>query len=84
MPTAGGGEYSSVVSFIVEGVHPHDVAQVAAENGVAIRTGHHCSHLLLNYLKVGALNRLSLGVYNRSKDIEPLIKAIKLAADTFA
>ncbi len=83
MPIAGGGEHSSVLSFTVDGVHPHDVAQVAADNGVAIRTGNHCSHLLLNHLKVGALNRLSLGVYNRREDIEPLIKSIKLATEIF-
>lgn len=90
MPIAGGGADnsenggSSVISFMVDQVHPHDVAHIAAENGVAIRTGHHCSHLLLNHLNIGALNRLSLGVYNNSDDIEPLIKSIKLASDIFA
>lgn len=84
MPTAGGGQFSTVISFAVHHVHPHDVAQVAADNGVAIRTGHHCSHLLMNYLNVGALNRVSLGVYNHPNDIEPLINAITLATDMFA
>lgn len=83
MPSAGGSQLSSVISFAVHNVHPHDVAQVAADNGVAIRTGHHCSHLLMNHLDVGALNRVSLGVYNHPSDIEPLINAITLATDMF-
>ncbi|MBO1256157.1 cysteine desulfurase [Alteromonas sp. 5E99-2] len=84
LPVAGGGNTTSVVSFVVEGVHPHDMAQTAADNDVSIRTGSHCSHLLMSYLKFGAVNRLSLGIYNHSDDIQPLIESINAAADIFA
>lgn len=83
LPCAGGQAATSVISFVVDGVHPHDFAHMAAEQGVAIRTGHHCSHLLLQHFGFNAVNRLSLGVYNSEADIEPLIRAIHLARQIF-
>ena len=84
LPIAGNKNTSSVISFIVEGVHPHDVAHIAAEHGVAMRTGHHCSHLLLEHFSVNAVNRISLGVYNGTRDIKPLITAITEAQNIFS
>jgi len=84
LPIAGNKKSSSVISFIVEDVHPHDVAHIAAEHGVAMRTGHHCSHLLLEHFSVNAVNRISLGVYNSTRDIKPLIAAITEAKVIFS
>lgn len=84
LPIAGNKKSSSVISFIVEDVHPHDVAHIAAEYDVAIRTGHHCSHLLLEHFSVNAVNRISLGVYNNVRDIKPLVTAITEAKAIFS
>lgn len=84
LPIAGNKKSSSVISFIVKDVHPHDVAHIAAEHGVAMRTGHHCSHLLLEHFSVNAVNRISLGVYNNTRDIKPLITAITEAKAIFS
>jgi cysteine desulfurase/selenocysteine lyase len=84
LPTAGDKNSSSVISFILENVHPHDVAHIAAEHGVAMRTGHHCSHILLEYFSVNAVNRISLGVYNSTNDISPLIASITEAKVIFS
>ena len=84
LPVAGGGPCGSVTAFVVDGVHPHDVAHMAAENHVAIRTGHHCCHLLMEKLQVGAVNRVSLAVYNSERDFEPLISAIQQSQRQFS
>ena len=66
----------SVISFNIDGVHPHDFASIADNFGVQIRSGFHCAMPLLNYLKVNATNRISLGMYSDKQDIDMLIDAI--------
>ena len=83
LPFAGGENHSSVISFTVDGIHPHDVADTAADYCVAMRTGNHCSHLLFNKLNINACNRISLGMYNTQADIDPLIQAIKASQKMF-
>ena len=53
---------SAIVSFIVDGVHPHDLAQIAGEQGVALRAGHHCCQPLMQHLGVAATTRASMAV----------------------
>ena len=65
-----------IVSFAVEGVHPHDVATILDEEGVAIRAGHHCAQPLMDYFGVPATARASFGIYSDSNDIEALIKGV--------
>jgi cysteine desulfurase/selenocysteine lyase len=73
-----------ILSFDVEGVHPHDLAQVLDEDGVAVRAGHHCAQPLLEKLGLAATTRASLGVYNDESDIDALAKAIGRAQAMFA
>lgn len=67
---------SGVVSFEVEGVHPHDVATVLDAHGVAIRAGHHCAQPLMRRLGVPATNRASFYVYNARADIDRLVEGL--------
>ena len=66
-----------VISFIIEGVHPHDIATILDEDGVAIRAGHHCCQILHEKLKLPATARASFGVYNTKDDIDQLSKSIE-------
>ncbi len=75
---------ASIVSFDVEGIHPHDLAQVAGENGVAIRAGHHCCQPLMHYLGVTGTARASFGLYNQPEDVDALVLALEKAIKFFA
>jgi cysteine desulfurase/selenocysteine lyase len=77
-------ERSAIVSFVIDGVHPHDLAQVAGEQGVALRAGHHCCQPLMRHLGVAATTRASVAVYNSAADIDALLRAIDAARRLFA
>ena len=66
----------SVISFTIKGIHPHDIATILDDDGVAIRAGHHCCQILHDKLGISATARASLGVYNSKEDIDILCKAI--------
>ncbi len=66
-----------VISFTIEGVHPHDIATILDEDGVAIRAGHHCCQILHEKLGLPATARASFGIYNTKKDIDQLSKSIE-------
>jgi cysteine desulfurases, SufS subfamily len=68
---------SSVISFNVVGVHPHDVASILDAEGIAVRSGHHCAHPLMKYLKVNATCRVSFCFYNTKEEIDRFIEALK-------
>lgn len=70
-----------VISFNLDGIHPHDVAQVLDEHGVAIRSGKHCAHPLMRRLGVAATNRVSFSCYNNEEDIEKLMRGLKRARE---
>jgi cysteine desulfurase / selenocysteine lyase len=72
-----------LVSFTVEGVHPHDVAELAGRRGVCIRAGHHCAQPLMRCLGVSATARASVGVYNEPADVDALIEALVAAQRVF-
>ena len=65
-------ERGGVLSFTIEGVHPHDIATILDETGVAIRAGHHCCQILHDKLGIPASARASLGVYNTKDDLDKL------------
>ncbi len=65
-----------VISFTIEGIHPHDIATILDEDGVAIRAGHHCCQILHEKLGLPATARASFGVYNTKDDIDQLNKSI--------
>jgi cysteine desulfurase/selenocysteine lyase len=72
-----------ILSFDLEGVHPHDLAQVLDQHHVAVRAGHHCAQPLLEKLGHPATTRASLGVYNDEHDIDRLAEAIEVAREMF-
>ena len=65
-----------LASFTIEGIHPHDVAELADRGGVCIRAGHHCAQPLMRCLGVGATARASVGVYNEPSDIDALVDSL--------
>jgi cysteine desulfurase/selenocysteine lyase len=69
-------ERGSVICFTMKGIHPHDIATILDEDGVAIRAGHHCCQILHDKLGIPATARASLGVYNSKEDIDKLSDAI--------
>ncbi|MBB4642074.1 cysteine desulfurase [Rhizorhapis suberifaciens] len=74
---------AGILSFEVEGVHPHDVATILDEEGVAIRAGHHCAQPLMRHLGVEATARASFGVYNDESDIAALARGIERVRKIF-
>ena len=73
----------AVLSFIIEGIHPHDIATILDEDGVAIRAGHHCCQILHETLGVAATARASLGIYNTKEDIDRLNSSINKCKKIF-
>tara|TARA_B100002052_G_scaffold17069_1_gene13598 strand:- start:119 stop:667 length:549 start_codon:yes stop_codon:yes gene_type:complete len=66
----------AVLSFTIQGVHPHDIATILDEDGVAIRAGHHCCQILHEKLGLAATARASIGIYNTKDDIDKLNSSI--------
>ena len=79
----GPQDAAGIVSFAVEGVHPHDVGTILDEAQVAIRAGHHCAQPLMDTLGVPATARASFGVYNGPDDIDRLVKGIERVTRIF-
>ncbi len=79
----GPDDSAGIVSFVVEGVHPHDVATILDEGNVAIRAGHHCAQPLMDSLGLPATARASFGVYNSAGDIAALVKGIERVTRIF-
>jgi cysteine desulfurase/selenocysteine lyase len=69
----------SVLSFSVDGVHPHDLAQILDKYGVAIRAGHHCAQPLMTHLGVSATARASFGIYNTLEEVDAFSEALQKA-----
>jgi cysteine desulfurase/selenocysteine lyase len=72
-----------LASFTIEGVHPHDIAELCSREGVCIRAGHHCAQPLMRCLGVGATARASVGVYNDRGDVDALVGALLRAREVF-
>jgi cysteine desulfurase/selenocysteine lyase len=72
-----------LASFTIEGMHPHDVAELCDRGGVCIRAGHHCAQPLMRCLGVGATARASVGVYNERSDIDALVAALLAGLEVF-
>lgn len=68
---------AGILSFVVEGVHPHDVGTLLDEDGVAIRAGHHCAQPLMDHLGVSATARASFGLYNDNGDVAALVRGLE-------
>ena len=74
---------ASLVSFVVKGVHPHDLGTILDEQGIAIRTGHHCAMPVMDFFKVAATARASFAFYNTVEEIDRLAAAIERARSIF-
>jgi cysteine desulfurase/selenocysteine lyase len=72
-----------LASFTVQGIHPHDIAELVDRGGVCIRAGHHCAQPLMRCLGVGATARASVGVYNEPADIDALVDALLAGREVF-
>jgi len=79
----GPEDSAGIVSFAIEGVHPHDIGTILDESRVAIRAGHHCAQPLMEYLGVDATARASFGVYNGRQDVEALVRGIERVTRIF-
>jgi cysteine desulfurase/selenocysteine lyase len=73
----GPEESAGIVSFTMEGVHPHDIGTILDEEGVAIRAGHHCAQPLMEHLGVPATARASFGIYNDESDVAALLRGLE-------
>jgi cysteine desulfurase/selenocysteine lyase len=77
-------EKASLVSFVVAGVHPHDLGTILDEDGIAVRTGHHCAMPVMEYFKLPATARASFAFYNTFEEIDRLNSGIRRARSIFA
>jgi cysteine desulfurase/selenocysteine lyase len=75
---------ASVISFTIDGVHPHDVGTLLNEEGVAVRTGHHCAQPVMQRFKVPATSRASFAFYNSMAEVDALIAGIRAVQKVFA
>ncbi|MDI6403122.1 cysteine desulfurase, partial [Balneolaceae bacterium ANBcel3] len=74
---------SAIISFVIDGVHPHDIGTILDLDGVAVRTGHHCTQPLMERFGLAATTRMSMAFYNTKEDIDQLISAVQKAIDFF-
>lgn len=80
----GGQRRLSILSFNLDGVHPHDVGTVLDQHGVAVRVGHHCAQPLMDKLGIAGTVRASFGVYNDAADIDRLAAAVEACREMFS
>jgi cysteine desulfurase/selenocysteine lyase len=74
----------SVISFALDGIHPHDVAEILGREGVCVRAGHHCAQVLMQRLGVAATTRASFAVHSTHDDVDRLIAGIAKVQEIFA
>ena len=77
-------EKSSAISFVLENIHPHDIGTILDDDGIAIRTGHHCAQPLMKCFEVPATARASFGIYNTKEEIDALVKGIYKVIKVFS
>jgi cysteine desulfurase/selenocysteine lyase len=77
-------EKASVISFVLEGVHPHDIGTILDQHGIAIRTGHHCAQPLMMRFRVPATGRASFGLYNTRQEVDALVAGLHEVLEVFS
>ncbi|HCC03478.1 MAG TPA: cysteine desulfurase, partial [Clostridiales bacterium] len=75
--------HSSVISFNIKGVHPHDVASILDSEGVCVRSGNHCAQPLLRYMGIDSTCRASFYFYNTKEDVDKLVQSLNKAYKMF-
>jgi cysteine desulfurase/selenocysteine lyase len=76
-------EKASLVSFVVAGVHPHDLGTILDQDGIAVRTGHHCAMPVMEFFKLPATARASFAFYNTFEEIDRLGAGVERARKIF-
>ncbi len=76
-------EKAAVISFVLEGVHPHDIGTILDQEGVAVRTGHHCAQPIMMRFNVPATGRASFGLYNTREEADALVAALHKVIEVF-
>ena len=74
---------ASVISFVLEGVHPHDIGTILDQEGIAIRTGHHCAQPVMMRFNVPATGRASFGLYNTRAEVDALVRGLEKVIEVF-
>ena len=77
-------ERAGVLSFVMDGVHPHDIGTILDQEGIAIRTGHHCAQPVMERFGIDATARASFGLYNTKQEIDALVHGIHKVKEVFA
>ena len=77
-------EKAGVVSFTLDGIHPHDIGTILDQEGIAVRTGHHCCQPVMDRYHVPATARASVGLYNTREEIDALVRGLKQVKEVFA
>ena len=77
-------EKASVLSFVIEGIHPHDIGTILDKQGIAVRTGHHCAQPVMDFFNVPATTRASLAFYNTFGEIDALVVGLKKVKEIFS
>ena len=77
-------EKAGVLSFVLEGIHPHDIGTILDRQGIAIRTGHHCAQPLMQRFGIPATARASLAVYNTMDELDALVAGVYKLKEVFA
>jgi cysteine desulfurase/selenocysteine lyase len=76
-------EKASVLSFVIDGIHPHDIGTILDQEGIAVRTGHHCAQPVMDFFNIPATARASLGLYNTRAEIDALAAGIQKVIEVF-
>ncbi len=76
-------EKAAVLSFVMEGIHPHDIGTVLDRMGIAVRTGHHCAQPVMERFQVPATTRASLAFYNTTAEIDALVAGLRKVKEVF-
>jgi cysteine desulfurase/selenocysteine lyase len=76
-------EKAGVISFVLDGIHPHDIGTIVDQEGIAIRTGHHCAQPVMDRFGVPATARASLAFYNTKEDIDALVASLHKVKEVF-
>jgi cysteine desulfurase/selenocysteine lyase len=74
---------AAVVSFTMDGIHPHDIGTILDSEGIAIRTGHHCAMPVMEYFGLPATARASFGCYSNAQDVERLVQGVRNVREMF-
>ena len=77
-------EKAGVLSFVLEGIHPHDVGTILDREGIAVRAGHHCAMPVMDRFHVPATTRASFAFYNTSEEVDALVRGIEKVREVFA